>query len=83
MNKLMRLSQLESGESAEIFKIDEETLKNKLKVYGIMETQSVTRLFDAPNDPSRAYAINGQTFYMKIAEASKILIAKKILDWDL
>lgn len=82
MNKLMKLSQLPCGESAEIYRFEtDETMKRRLMDLGAVENSQITCLFTSPGKDPRAYLIKGAVIALREEDASKIYIAKKIMDW--
>ncbi len=82
MNKLMKLSQLPCGESAEIFRLEnDEAAKRRLRELGIRENAQITSLFIRPGQNRRTYLINGTVVALRENDSSKVYIAKKIMDW--
>jgi len=78
MNKLMKLSQLGCGESAQIFKIvTDENTRNRYAVMGVAVESEVTRLFTKRKGPA-SYLVNGILVEIHDKDASNIYIAKKL-----
>ena len=79
MNKIMKLSQLGTGETAQIVRLENvETVKRRLMDLGAVEGTEISCLFTSPSKDPRAYSIKGAVIAIRNSDAERILVAKPL-----